>query len=151
MNLEIKNHFGQTVLVEPKVQLYEVQDFMGQPMHGLAVTLNCADGEEAGEPFANLTVSFGEFIGTKNCAYVDMNNCTFAPQLLAMGIAEDTGCTKHSGFCEYPLWHFKEDFLKEIGGENYQKYSDEYDCYMENAFGDFEECEEAAEEGMSMS
>ena len=61
----------------------------------------------------------------------DTNNCYFAGQLLQQGIAEDTGFSRHSGFCQYPLWRFKEEFLKEIGGENYQEYLRCYDEYMD--------------------
>ena len=82
------------------------------------------------EPYATLTVSFGEFIGLKNSAYIDTNNCRFAQQLLNQGIVEDTGLRKSSGFCEYPLWTFKQEFLEEIGGENYAEYSRCYDAYM---------------------
>ena len=49
----------------------------------------------------------------KNCAYIDTNNCDFTDQLLEQGIAQPTGFTKHSGFCEYPLWVFDEEKLKE--------------------------------------
>ena len=45
-------------------------------------------------------------------------------------IAEDTGLRKSSGFCEYPLWAFKQEFLEEIGGENYAEYSQCHDAYM---------------------
>ena len=51
-------------------------------------------------------------------------------RLLRQGIAEDTGFSRHSGFCQYPLWRFKEEFPKGIGGENYQEYLRRYDEYM---------------------
>lgn len=146
MTIEIINIFGKAVKLTPSVHLYRVQDFMGTPLHGLGINLVEADGESVGEPFATLTVSFGEFIGIKDCAYVDTNNCTFAPQLLRIGIAEDTGLTKRSGYCEYPLWHFKEGFLKEIGGSCYLQYASEHDQYMSAVFGQ----DEKVEEGMNM-
>ena len=37
------------------------------------------------------------------------------------------GFTKQSGYVTYPLWRFDEKFLEEIGGENYKRYSDEWD------------------------
>lgn len=126
------NYFSDKVAeVQPRVELYNVSDFMGTPMHGLAIVLDEVGRtpEESGQ-FAVLTVSFGEFIGMKNCAYIDTNNCPWANQLLKDGFAEDTGFTHQSGFCTYPLWHFHEDFLKEHGEENYKKYSDEFDKYM---------------------
>ena len=73
---------------------------------------------------------FVKFLTLKNCAYIDANNCPFALQLLADGIAQDTGYSKISGYCEYPLWVFKEDFLKEIGGDKYERYSEQFDAYM---------------------
>ena len=56
-------------------------------------------------PFANFTLNFCEFIGMKNCAYVDTNNCWFADELLETGIAQNTGFTKISGYCKYPWYH----------------------------------------------
>ena len=127
VELQIKDFSGNPVTVIPRVELYSVTDFMGQDMPGLAIAL-----DEAGEmtPYATLTTSFGEFIGIKNSAYIDTNNCPFAEQLLAQGIAEPTGLYKTSGFCRYPLWVFDEEFLQDIGGEKYQQYSQAYDQYM---------------------
>lgn len=136
MKLEIKNYFGETVELVPKVALYSVKDFMGKELPGLAVLLETTDGY----PYADLTVSFGEFIGLKNCAYVDTNNCDFASQILEQGVARETGFHKTSGFCPYPLWEFSEDFLRAAGEEAYQKYSDAYDAYMQE--DDFSEEDE---------
>ena len=94
-----------------------------------AVQLYCY-GEHGLEPFATLTKNFGEYIGMKFCAYVDTNNCRFADQLLELGIAIDTGFTKQSGFCTYPLWLFNEHFLKDVDEEKYRLYSEEYDKYV---------------------
>ena len=134
MTLEITDIFGGHVKLKPRVELYSVNDFMGQEMPGLAIVLDEDMGEPNGlEQYAVLTVSFGEFIGLKNCAYIDTNNCYFAQQLLDQGIAVDTGLRKSSGFCEYPLWAFKKEFLEEIGSENYAEYSRRYDAYMKAA------------------
>ena len=136
MNYKVKIIGDREVEVTPKVQLYPVKDFMGKDLHSLAINLEWLNPESGMlEPFAMLTVSFGEFIGAKNCTYIDTNNCPFAEQLLECGIARNTGFTKESGFCKYPLWEFKEDFLKEHGAENYKYYSEEYDKYMKDNFG----------------
>ncbi len=113
----------------PKFFLYSVKDYMGEEMTipGINLVHKTKDGDE---PFATLTKSFGEFIGIKNSAYIDTNNCPFADEILKAGLATDTGFTKQSGFCTYPLWLFDEEFLKEIGGEQYEEYSQEYDQYM---------------------
>ena len=130
MTFEIKDYFETPVILEPRVELYTVYDFMG-----LAIVLDMPiQGADEKEQFAILTKSFGEFIGLKNSAYVDINNCPFAPQLLNRGFAKDTGLYKESGFCSYPLWTFDETVLKETGGEKYERYARAYDEYMESSF-----------------
>ena len=122
---------GEEVTLQPSVELYSVKDFMGQELPGLGIVLDMVgETPEDQEEYAVLTVSFGEFISARNCAYIDINECPFAQPLLDQGIAEDTGFTRRSGFCTYPLWRFKESFLKEIGGENYRIYTQKYNAYM---------------------
>ena len=132
MVFEISEYYtGGKIRLKPRVELYDTRDYMGAQMPGLAIVLDEVDqNENVTEQYAVLTVSFGEFLPVKNCAYIDANNCPFAPQLLAEGIAQDTGHSKISGFCEYPLWVFKENFLKEIGGDKYERYSEQFDAYM---------------------
>lgn len=149
MTYKINDYFGDKVLLQPRVELYSVTDFMGKEMPGLAVVLDEIDEQgEIGEQYAVLTVSFGEFIGAKNCAYIDTNNCYFAKQLLEQGIAVDTSFTKSSGFCTYPLWRFSDEFLSECGGDNYKEYADAYDKYMNPCDDSEEECDEDEDEGM---
>ena len=132
MTFEISSFYREEkIRMKPQVELYDTRDYMGEQMPGLAIVLDEVDqNENVTEQYAVLTVSFGEFLTLKNCAYIDANNCPFAPQLLAKGIAQDTGYSKISGFCKYPLWVFKEDFLKEIGGKKYEQYSEQFDAYM---------------------
>ena len=154
VTLKINDYFGREVTLLPRVELYSVTDFMGKEMPGLAVVLDqLGETPAETEEYAVLTVSFGEFIGMKNSAYIDTNNCYFAQQILKQGVAKDTGLTKSSGFCEYPLWQFKEDFLREIGGANYEEYARQFDAYMRQAESfmsgcDFDEGEETG--GMVM-
>ena len=105
---------------------------MACPNGTIRITTENVTDPETGqlEPYAILTKSFGEFIGLKNSAYIDTNNCYFAQQLLAQGMAKDTGFYKESGFCTYPLWQFEEEFLREIGSKNYERYSEKYDDTM---------------------
>lgn len=88
MMLTITDCFGQRVSLKPRVELYRVHDFMGAKMPGLAIALYTVgtDAVEDEELYAVLTVSFGEFIGLQNAAYIDTNNCYFARQLLDQGI-----------------------------------------------------------------
>ena len=132
MVLEIIDSFGDIVQVEPELGLYEMYDFMGAKMPGLAIQLYSYDEDGFREPYSTLTVNFGEFFSIKNCAYIDTNNNSFTSQLLDMGFCADTRLTKHSGFCVYPLWSFNEDFLRSIDVHGlYDTYSHMFDKYIE--------------------
>ena len=131
LNFKIKDFLGNDILLKPRVENYEQKTFMGKTLPGLAIVLDIVD--ESGkvlEQFDVLTKSFGEYIGIKNAAYIDTNNCSYAEQLLQYRIAVNTGITKESGFCIYPLWRFDEAFLKEIGSQNYLSYASAYDKLM---------------------
>ncbi|MFQ9053615.1 MAG: DUF4313 domain-containing protein [Oscillospiraceae bacterium] len=135
MTFEIKDYFETPVILEPRVELYTVYDFMGKELAWpLRLFLICLSKEQMRKNSSLfLQKSFEEFIGLKNSAYVDINNCPFAPQLLNRGFAKDTGLYKESGFCSYPLWTFDETVLKETGGEKYERYARAYDEYMESS------------------
>lgn len=135
-SFKINNLLGE-VEIYPKLALIEVRDFMGDIHHNLHIRF---DYEEDGArlPYADFTVSFGEYIGMKNCAYIDTNNCRFADVILQSGVATDTGLTKQSGFWEYPLWIFKPEFLSSIGKEQYEAYSKEFDNYMSGIYPEVE-------------
>ncbi len=90
-----------------------------------------------GEPYSVVTVnvpSFGsgvcEFIGMKNAAYMDTNNFPWVNEFIEKGIAVNTGFTKRSGFCEYPLYQFDEDWLKSlkpiVADRTYETYEKRY-------------------------
>ena len=132
MSIEIIDSFGDNINVEPELGLYETRDFMGSKMPGLAIQLYSYDEDGFREPYATLTVNFGEFFSLKNCAYIDTNNNSFTSQLLDKGFCIDTGLTKHSGYCVYPLWKFDEDFLRSIDVNGlYDTYSKMFDRYIE--------------------
>ncbi len=130
-SFEIIDTFGDTVVVEPELGLYTAYDFMENKMPNLGIQLYSYDEDGFREPYATLTVNLGEFIGAKNCAYIDTNNNSFTAQLLEKGFCSDTGLTKQSGFYTYPLWKFDEEFLKSIDPDGlYDVYSKKYDEYM---------------------
>ena len=122
----------------PEVTAIIVPDFMGREQLNIGINLYTED-ENGLKAFAELTKHFNEFIGQKNCAYVDTNNCPYADQLLERGIAVDTGLTKQSGHCSYPLWLFNEDFLKSVNSKIYDLYSESFDEYMESMHSDEDE------------
>lgn len=120
---------NQTITVKPVVYLYQAKDYLNESRSGLCVGLLYQPEEGKKKdwlPFCTLTKNFGEWIGIKNAAYIDLNNCPFATQLCDAGFAEKTSFFKKNGFCEYPLWIFKEDFLRQVEGE-YNRYAKEYD------------------------
>ena len=136
MKYEITDFYGRTLPVVPRLGLYAVKDFIGTELLALAVVLDDVTDPTMPEQYCVLTVSFGEFIGMKNCAYIDTNNCEFAEQLREQGMATDTGFYKCSGFCQYPLWEFDEATLRGIDNETYQKYSDAFETYMASMYED---------------
>lgn len=129
--MEIVDSYGDTVVVEPELGLYTAYDFVENKMPNLGIQFYSYDEDGYREPYATLTVNFGEFLGVKDCAYVDTNNNSFTDQLLAMGFCQDTGLNKQSGFCTYPLWKFDSEFLKSIDPEGlYDVYEKKFDAYM---------------------
>lgn len=130
---EIIDTFGDKVAVEAELFLCNTYDFMKNKMPGLGIQLYSYDEDGYREPYATLTQNFGEFLSARDCAYIDTNNCSFARQLLDMGICQETGFTKESGFCIYPLWKFDKDFLKEIDVKGlYDTYERKFEEYMKN-------------------
>ena len=118
--------YGGKYQVEPSLDLYEVEDFVGETRYGLAICLNVVENNKVVEPFATFTVSFGEFIGIKDAVYIDTNNCNFAFQLKKQGFGVDSGITKQSGFWNYPLWIFEESLLRQIDNDVYEEYAKQY-------------------------
>lgn len=128
--IEIDNGYGKKVTIRPDITLPFFKDMVKGNSYGLGIRLFEVvqeDGKDMLYPFADLTKSFDEFIGIKNAAYVDTNNCPFAKQFLEKGIAKDTGFTRQSGRWEYPLWVFDEKFLRQSGEEAYDKYAKQYE------------------------
>ena len=89
MTFEISSFYREEkIRLKPRVELYDTHDYMGEQMPGLAIVLDEVDqNENVTEQYGILTVSFGDFLTLKNCAFIDTNNCPFAPQLLSDEIA----------------------------------------------------------------
>lgn len=149
MTYRIQDFMGNLLELRPRLELYSTRDYLGKEMPSLAIVLEDVTNGNA-EEYGILTVSFGEYIGVKNCAYIDTNNCDFTDQLLEQGMAQPTGFTKHSGFCEYPLWVFDEEKLKEMGEKNYQTYSDAYKKYVSDDYDSENDVLEDDAMGLSM-
>ena len=50
MKYQIKDFYGQELTVQPRLELYSVQDFMGNEMPGLAIVLEDVTDESEPEP-----------------------------------------------------------------------------------------------------
>ena len=77
--------------------------------HSLAIQLRCEEGA-----FACLTVNLQDGVARGEYAYVDTNNCPWAPAFIAehkLGVP--TGILGFSGCCSYPLYRFNTKKLKE--------------------------------------
>ncbi len=132
----ITDSFGEKTQVEATVELYLVKDPLGgQDKSGLAIQLWAEeeyDGQKMKESYMVLTKNFGEPISVKNAAYIDVNNFPYATQLIDLGLAEDTGLYHQSGYVNYPLWKFDEEFLKSSGIEKYNTYLKDWESLFNN-------------------
>ena len=66
---------------------------------------------ETGDPWSTLTVNLG--VGNDRAQTIDTNNnhgpiCEYLEEV---GVAKRNGMTVRSGFCEYPVMVFDEEFL----------------------------------------
>ena len=56
MKYQIKDFYGRELTVQPRLELYSVQDFMGNEMPGLAIVLEDVTDESEPEEYCMLTV-----------------------------------------------------------------------------------------------
>jgi hypothetical protein len=71
---------------------------------------------ECYESWCDVTVNLPGMGCEPNEAFLDVNNCPWEliTELKKKGYIKDTGITRQSGFCTYPLVEFSEEFLNEI-------------------------------------
>ena len=74
------------------------------------------------EPYGDLTVNL-EGKAPDYCGYVDLNNMPELEKFIEDNdLGEFTGLTRRSGFCEYPLYMFNVDKLREMCPDGMQVY-----------------------------
>ena len=82
----------------------------GQFMADNSLSLEIWNDEEG--PIADITRCLGD--ASEGCGYLDMNNCPWSADLVTeLGIGYFVGRITRSGFCEYPLYRFDMDKVKE--------------------------------------
>ncbi len=84
----------------------------------------------SGEPvqWGSLTTNLGSHV-EKDCAFVNVNHLgeNILPWIKENGLGKPTGRSQHSGFVEYPEYHFDADKLRELDADGYQQYSQIYE------------------------
>lgn len=107
-------HYGETFEVDVKVCWYTENG-------NLAIVLECAGGEYAGEEFDTLTVNLGPT--GPGYAAIDTNNLPSALDFVAENrLGTPTGTTRSSGYCSYPVVSFDMERLRELDPEGVDRY-----------------------------
>lgn len=89
---------------------------------GMYIGLVAYDEEGMSEPYADLTVNL-HVKAPDYCAYLDTNNLGDAEEFIKKnGLGEFTGFIGKSGKCEYPLYMFHADKLRELCPEQMAVY-----------------------------
>lgn len=132
LEFDYTDRFGDKVTLIPELALYSADDVLtNKERNNIAIQLWSKEGEEF-EPYGVLTTNLGEFLAVKNAAYIDTNNNgeQILDWLEQNNIGKLSPLTKHSGFCEYPLFVFNEQFLKDIDyNDCYKQYEDLFNEY----------------------
>lgn len=114
--LELNTQGGSTEMVQLEINNY-------QNNNGLYIGLNIVGGEYS-ESYGDITVNL-DGKAPDYCAYVDMNNMPELEKFIEENdLGEFTGLRKRSGFCEFPLYMFNPDRLRELcpdGMEGYER------------------------------
>ena len=99
--------YGKEYTVEAKKGMYQNGN--------LCIQLLCLN-EEFGymEPYAKLTVNLQDGLAS-DLAYVDTNNVPGAEDFInTYGLGVNTGVTRRSGYCTYPLYRFYTDVIEDM-------------------------------------
>ena len=112
--LELQTQWGTT----EKIQL-EICNYMNN--NGLYIGLSAVGGEYP-ESYGDLTVNL-ESKAPDYCGYVDTSSMPELEKFITdHDIGEFTGLSKRSGFCEFPLYMFNPDKLRELCPDGMSAY-----------------------------
>lgn len=114
---------------------FRVGGYVTDPMV-MSISMECEDGE----PYGTLSKNFGSFVGNdpytgsfirENCTFIDTNNYkgieSFLQEIGAQPYKKwGSTVTVQSGFCEYPLYEFPHDVLKDMDPKGYEKHMADY-------------------------
>jgi hypothetical protein len=112
--LEFFLTYGGTEKVELEISSYHNS-------RCLYIGLNCVSGENP-ESYGDITVNLEGKV-PDYCAYVDLNNMPELEKFIEDNqLGDFTGLTKRSGFCEYPLYLFDPEKLRQLCPEGMRTY-----------------------------
>lgn len=110
--LKLKSRWGRECMVELTINYY---------LNNGCMSIHLMD-QESKEPFSNLTVNLGTKVPAY-CGYVDTNHLPEALQFIEEhNLGEFTSIVGLSGFCEYPLYMFNADRLRELCPDGMAEY-----------------------------
>lgn len=110
--LTLQSRWGREVTVHLRINHY---------LNNGCMSIHLIDAE-SNEPFSNLTVNLGTKVPAY-CGYVDINHLPEALQFIEEhNLGEFTHITGLSGFCEYPLYMFHADRLRELCPDEMAEY-----------------------------
>lgn len=103
-----------------QVQL-EIQQYMNNGSIYIGM-ISFEDGYP--ELYGDVTVNFEGSV-PNYCGYLDTNNMPTLEQFVTEnGLGKFTGFVKQSGFCEFPLYQFNADKLRELCPDGMKTYED---------------------------
>jgi hypothetical protein len=103
--LNLQSQYGGEIKVSLEINTY---------LNNGCMYIGLVEQGEYPEPYGDLTVNLMGKV-PDYCGYVDLNNMPELEKFIADNeLGEFTGLMKRSGFCEYPLYLFNVDRLREL-------------------------------------
>lgn len=81
------------------------------------------EGDDSWEAFSMATINVGTVPYLYGCIDTNDNGTRMVKFLEENGFGQDTGYFMSSGFCQYPIFKFNEEKLKEIDPKVFAEYS----------------------------
>lgn len=111
--LNLNSQFGGKIPVTLEINTY---------LNNGCMYIGLVEQGEYPEPYGDLTVNL---VGKAPdyCGFVDLNNMPELEKFIEENkLGEFTGLTQRSGFCEYPLYLFNAERLRELCPDGMQAY-----------------------------
>ncbi len=111
--LELKTQWGSTEQVQLEINNY---------LDNNGMYIGIMTSSDYPEPYGDMTVNL-DSKAPDYCGYIDTNNMPELAKFIEDNdIGEFTGLTKRSGFCEYPLYLFNPEKLRQLCPDGMEAY-----------------------------